>query len=68
MKVVFSSIILKNFAYYTTLNPRRWWIFYIDSMLINTFNVFAVYVRGVIEKFQDYSYFSFPVLDVATLY
>jgi hypothetical protein len=24
MKVVFSSIILKNFAYYTTLNPRRW--------------------------------------------
>jgi hypothetical protein len=26
------------------------------------------YVRGVIEKFQDYSYFSFPVLDVAMLY
>jgi hypothetical protein len=25
-------------------------------------------VRRVIEKFQDCSYFSFPVLDVATLY
>jgi len=27
MEVVVSSIILKKFAYYTTLNPRRWWIF-----------------------------------------
>jgi hypothetical protein len=26
------------------------------------------FVREVIEKFQDYSYFSFPVLDVAMLY
>jgi hypothetical protein len=26
------------------------------------------HIRGVIEKFQDCSYFSFPVLDVATLY
>ena len=25
-------------------------------------------IRGLIEKFQDCFYFSFPILDVATLY